>query len=138
MIKAKCILIADDRLADIGLIQYVLGGHDLEGRSEVVRDGQEVLDYLFCCGAYNSRPPGNPKLILLDLRLPKVSGLDILKRIRADERVNSVPVVIFSSSSHERDRAEALAHGAVDFVVKPLNLDEFSETLIRTIHTYIK
>ncbi len=120
------ILIAEDEEADIALVQLSLEENGVNGEEiAVARDGEEALDYLYRRGPYRDRLPGHPGLVILDLKLPKVTGLEILKEIRADKDTKSVPVVIFSSSLHEKDREDALEHGANDFVVKPMDLDTF-------------
>jgi CheY-like chemotaxis protein len=138
MARVARILIAEDEGADVGLIQIVLQGEGIGAEAAAVAcDGAEALDYLHCRGQYDGRSPGNPELILLDLKLPKISGLEVLKQIRAEEDLRAVPVVIFSSSLDERDRKESLACGADDFVVKPINFEAFEELIIRIVNTYI-
>jgi DNA-binding response OmpR family regulator len=137
MASAKRILLAEDEEADVILMQIALQDFALENECAVVQDGQEVLDYLYCRGAYADRTPGNPELMLLDLKLPKVSGLQALHEIRADTQFSSVSVVVFSSSLDENDKAEALAGGANDFMIKPMNFEEFRTIIKKVISTYL-
>jgi CheY-like chemotaxis protein len=124
--RIQHILLAEDTEADIALMQLAFEEYGIhEENVAVTRDGAEALDYLFRRGPYQERRAGNPELIILDLKLPKITGLEILKEIRADEGIKNVPVVIFSSSLHEKDRENALQNGANDFIVKPLEFDAF-------------
>jgi CheY-like chemotaxis protein len=137
MARAPHILIADDERADVELMQIVLQG---EGVEEVtaVRDGAEALDYLNRRGNYSDRAPGNPDLIFLDLNLPKVSGLQVLGQMRAEQSLQAVPVVVFSSSLDERDRQESLVSGADDYAVKPINFEQFQAVIARMVEVHIK
>lgn len=99
-------------------------------RLTVVRDGAEALDYLFCEGAYAHRDPGDePTLVLLDLNLPKVSGLEVLKRLRFDPRTRKMPVVVFTSSREDRDLVESYQLGANSYIQKPVNPAEFEQAV---------
>ncbi len=102
----------------------------------LVRDGAEALDYLFCTGSYADRDPNEfPTLVMLDLKLPKVDGLEVLRRVRADERTKLIPVVVVTSSDEERDIAESYSRGANSYVRKPVSFDEFREA-VRQLHLY--
>ncbi len=92
---------------------------------------------MYCRGIYSGRPPGNPELVILDLKLLKISGLEILKHMRADEQLQTIPVVLFSSSIVEKDKAECLASGANDFITKPIDFDEFRNTIKKMVHSYL-
>ncbi|MEJ2689386.1 MAG: response regulator [Deltaproteobacteria bacterium] len=130
MSRENHILLAEDEEAEIALVQLSLEENGIRGDEvTITRDGAEALDYLFRRGPYRDRPPGNPGLVILDLKLPKVTGLEILKEVRTDAGTKSVPVVIFSSSIHEKDRNEALRNGANAFIVKPMDLDAFSNCI---------
>ena len=92
----------------------------------VARDGAEALDFLFCRGAYKERNPQDlPKLILLDMKLPKMSGLDVLRQIRANERTRLLPVIMLTSSKEEQDLVESYKSGANSYIRKPINFDQF-------------
>ena len=96
----------------------------------VVRDGAEALEFLFCTGAYANRSISNgPKIILLDLNLPLVDGLEVLRRIKADERTQAIPVVVLTSSREARDTAESYRLGANSYIVKPLEFEQFADAV---------
>jgi CheY-like chemotaxis protein len=122
----KMILIVEDNPDDEALTIRALKKNHIGNRLVVVRDGAEALDFLFCTGAYSNRDPNDlPQTILLDLKLPKVDGLEVLKRIRADERTSLLPVVILTSSSEERDLLQSYRNGANSYVRKPVDFNEF-------------
>jgi len=122
----KMILIVEDNPDDEALTIRALKKNNIGNRLVVVRDGVEALDFLFCTGAYSNRDPNDlPQTILLDLKLPKVDGLEVLKRIRADERTRLLPVVILTSSNEERDLLQSYRNGANSYVRKPVDFNEF-------------
>jgi two-component system, response regulator len=122
----KMILIVEDNPDDEELTIRALRKNHIGNRLVVVRDGAEALDFLFCTGSYSNRDPHDlPQTILLDLKLPKVDGLEVLKRIRADERTSLLPVVILTSSSEERDLLQSYRNGANSYVRKPVDFTEF-------------
>jgi CheY-like chemotaxis protein len=122
----KMILIVEDNPDDEELTIRALKKNNIGNRLVVVRDGVEALDFLFCTGTYSSRDPNDlPQTILLDLKLPKVDGLEVLKRIRADERTSLLPVVILTSSNEERDLLQSYKNGANSYVRKPVDFTEF-------------
>jgi two-component system, response regulator len=122
----KTILLVEDTPDDEWLTLRALKKNHIGNKVIVVRDGAEALDYLFCTGVYADRDPANlPELILLDLRLPKVDGIDVLRRIRANERMHSLPVVIFTSSNADRDLVNGYAYGANAYIRKPVEMKEF-------------
>jgi two-component system, response regulator len=126
----RTILLVEDYPDDELLILRALKKNHIGNEVIVVRDGAEALDYLFCTGAYVNRNPDNlPELILLDLRLPKVDGIEVLRRIRANERTRSLPVVIFTSSSAGRDLVKGYAYGANAYMHKPVDMKQFVETV---------
>lgn len=128
--NSKIILIAEDNANDEELTLRALRKNKISNEVVVVRDGQEALDYLFATGAYASRDlDQRPQVMLLDISLPKVNGLDVLKRIRADERTRTMPVVILTSSSEERDRLAAYANFANSYIRKPVDFDQFTEAV---------
>lgn len=122
------ILLVEDNPNDLELALRALKRHNLANNVVVVRDGADALDFIFRGGAYVDRPmEGNPKLILLDLKLPKVDGLDVLRKIKSDERTKSIPVVILTSSKEERDVIESYKLGVNSYMVKPVDFDQFIE-----------
>ena len=133
----KHILLAEDEEADIALVQLTLEEYGFQNDEvSVVRDGAEALDYLYQRGPYQNRPTGNPGLIILDLKLPKITGIEILKRIRTEVSTKNIPVVIFSSSLHDRDREDALNNGANAYVVKPMDLAAFRDCICSMLRLY--
>ncbi|MGC9976246.1 MAG: response regulator [Syntrophales bacterium] len=121
------ILLVEDNPHDVEMILETLSRHDISDKVRAISDGAEALDYLFgpqgCLAKTDIRLP---KLIILDLKLPKVSGLEILKRVKADERTTHIPVVVFTSSDEARDRIESYMRGANSYVVKPMQAAAFS------------
>jgi two-component system response regulator len=125
-VEDKMILIVEDNPDDEALTIRALKKNNIGNRLVVVRDGVEALDFLFCTGAYSDRDPHDlPQTILLDLKLPKVDGLEVLKRIRADERTRLLPVVILTSSKEEQDLLQSYRNGANSYVRKPVDFNEF-------------
>jgi len=130
------ILLVEDDPMDVRLMLRALAGGPAEGHVEVVRDGEEALDYLFRRGAFSSRPEGErPKLILLDLKLPKVDGLKVLGEVKNDHRTCAIPVAVLTSSREEKDLARSYRLGANSYLQKPFDLNELQET-IRTVERY--
>ena len=122
------ILLVEDNPNDLELTLHALRKHRLANSISVARDGAEALDFLFCTGEHAHRTPaGPPKLILLDLKLPKLSGLQVLRRVREDPRTANVPIVVLTSSSEDRDIAEAYRLGANSYIVKPVDFEQFSK-----------
>lgn len=121
----KPILLADDNPRDVELALAVMETHRLAKNVVVCRDGAEVLDYLYCRGSFALRPKGNPMVVFLDLKMPKVNGLEVLQILKADETLRSVPVVMLTSSREERDLRESYALGANAYVVKPVEFMQF-------------
>jgi CheY-like chemotaxis protein len=118
----------EDNPNDVELALYALQRNKIANRIHVVRDGAEALEFLFCTGAYKDRSEHcrNPKLILLDLKLPKIDGLEVLKRIKADEKTRTIPVVMMTSSAEESDVFESYRLGVNSYIVKPVDYDQFS------------
>jgi CheY-like chemotaxis protein len=131
-IDLKQILLVEDDPHDIELTLIGLGKNNLANEVAVVRDGEEALKYLLDRKNIESRDVNNPSVIMLDLKLPKINGLDLLRQIRANEKLAMVPVVIFTSSGEEPDIKEAYRLGANAYVVKPVNFNEFI-TAVREI-----
>jgi CheY-like chemotaxis protein len=124
----KVILLVEDNARDEALALRALQQSSIVNEVVVVRDGAEALDYLFGCGTYAGRDPNmTPQLILLDLKLPKVDGLEVLRQIRSDERTRHLPAVIFTSSNQEEDLINSYNLGANSFVRKPVDTDQFLE-----------
>lgn len=124
------ILLVEDNPADAELCIRALRKHNLSNDLVWVKDGAEALDFLFHTGAYaNGAESDALKVILLDLRLPKVDGLEVLRRIRADERTMKIPVVVLTSSQEDPDVAESYSIGANSFISKPVNFGNFSDTV---------
>jgi CheY-like chemotaxis protein len=121
----KNILLVDDDPQDVKLTLAALKQDSLADRVGVVKNGAEALDYLYCRGNFKTRAGGNPILVLLDNKMPKVSGLQVLKIMKADERLKKIPVVVLTSSREESDLDEFYKHGVNAYVVKPLGFAEF-------------
>ena len=124
------ILLVEDNPHDVEMTLRALKKHNLANKVQVVKDGAEALDYIFATGAYAERNINDhPKVILLDLKLPKVDGMEVLRRIRADERTKCIPVVVLTSSQEERDIAESYKLGVNSYIVKPVDFDKFLSTV---------
>ncbi len=124
------VLLVEDNPNDVELTLHAFKKNHLSNRIHVVRDGAEALEFLFCTGAYASRRIENsPKVILLDLKLPKVDGLEVLRRLKADARTRSIPVVVLTSSREERDIVESYQLGVNSYIVKPVDFEQFSEAV---------
>ena len=129
MAELKRILLAEDNPNDAELTLMGLGKHNLANEVVVAYDGVEAIDYLNRQGKFAGRPEGNPAVIFLDLKLPKVDGLEVLRKIRSDEQLKLIPVVVLSSSREEHDITECYKLGANAYVVKPVNYDEFMDVV---------
>ncbi len=128
----KTILLVEDDPQDELLILRALRKVNLANQVDVVRDGQQALDYLFRQGEFAARGGSDlPTVVLLDINLPRIGGLQVLERLRADPRTHLVPVVILTSSDEERDRLKSYERGTNSFVRKPLDFAEFAETVSR-------
>lgn len=124
------ILLVEDNPSDVELIMRSLSKHNLANKVHIVNDGEEALDYIFATGKYGDRRVENqPKVILLDLKLPKVHGLEVLKRIKTDERTKNIPVVVLTSSKEDIDLKESYKFGVNSYVMKPLDFDDFSQVV---------
>jgi CheY-like chemotaxis protein len=119
------ILMVEDDPNDVELTLTALAEYNLANEVVVTRDGAEALDYLYCRGSFARRATDNPAVLLLDLKLPKVDGLQVLKQIKADENLHMIPVVVLTSSREERDMVESYRLGVNAYVVKPVDFHEF-------------
>ena len=128
--KTLDILLVEDNPHDIELALHALRNHNLANRIEVVRDGVEALDFLFCTGAYAHRElEDHPQLVLLDVKLPKVSGLEVLDRIKSDPRTQTIPVVMLTSSRQDRNILRSYQLSVNSYIVKPVDFDQFHEAV---------
>jgi CheY-like chemotaxis protein len=124
------ILLVDDNLSDVELTLYALRQHQLANAICVAEDGKEALDFVFCRGSHAGRLFSDPpKVILLDLKLPKVDGLDVLRAIRRDERTRAIPVVILTSSKEQKDVVDGYQSGASAYIQKPVDFEHFRRTI---------
>jgi CheY-like chemotaxis protein len=119
------ILIVEDDPNDVELTLTALGEYNLANEVVVTRDGQQALDYLYCQGEFQARPNENPAVMLLDLKLPKIDGLEVLQQVKADERLKMIPVVVLTSSNEEKDMMKSYSLGVNGYVVKPVDFHEF-------------
>ena len=131
------ILLVEDNPNDEKLALHAFKKHNLANKIHVVRDGAEALEFIFCTGAYANRELKNPRVILLDKKLPLVDGMEVLRQIRADPRTCMVPVVMLTSSSEERDMIESYKLGVNSYVVKPVDFDGFSAAVAELGHYWL-
>jgi CheY-like chemotaxis protein len=123
------IVIVEDNPNDAELLVRAFKRHGVANQIVLLKDGVEAMDFLFSEGAYADRPHNNPKVMILDLKLPKVNGIEVLRRIKADERTKTVPVVVLTSSREDRDLKDAYESGVNSYVTKPIKFDEFSKVV---------
>ncbi|MDA2913201.1 response regulator [Acidobacteriia bacterium AH_259_A11_L15] len=124
------ILLVEDNPADVELTLHALRNNNLKNRIHVARDGEEALDFLFCRGTHRDRSFENaPKLVLLDLKLPKVDGMEVLRELKSDPRTKAIPVVILTSSKEEKDVVNGYHLGTNSYVQKPVDFEQFRETV---------
>lgn len=119
------ILLVEDDPKDVELTLTALEEYNLANEVVVARDGEEALDFLYCRGSFATRAKQNPAVMLLDLKLPKVDGLEVLQQLKADERLRMIPVVVLTSSREERDMVASYKLGVNAYVVKPVDFHEF-------------
>ncbi len=132
MVAINKILLVEDNPNDVELTMEALAENNIANAVDVARDGEEALDYLYRKRSFSSRPAGNPGVILLDLKLPKVDGLEVLKAVRSSDELKMIPVVILTSSCEESDLIEGYRLGVNAYVVKPVDFNEFVKA-IRTL-----
>jgi two-component system response regulator len=130
-LTAADILLAEDSDADAELTLRALRKGNLLNKVVRVRDGVEALEYLFREGEFLKRPGGNPKLLLLDMKMPRLGGLDVLRRLKADERTKLIPVVVLTSSAEDRDIIESYQVGVNSYLVKPVDFAEFTRVVVQ-------
>ena len=124
------ILLVEDNPSDLEVALRALKEHKLSNNVQVARDGEEALDFLFCQGPYAGRRLDQlPRVILLDLKLPLIDGLEVLRQIRGDARTRNVPVVVLTSSTEERDVVESYALGVNSYITKPVDFDQFRDAM---------
>lgn len=122
------ILLVEDNPNDVEITLHAFNKHRVTNRIHVVRDGEEALEYVFCTGRYAERNIHEaPKLILLDLKLPLVDGLEVLRRVKSDDTMKKIPIVVLTSSREERDIVSSYDLGVNSYIVKPLDFDQFIE-----------
>jgi two-component system, response regulator len=126
----RYVLLVEDNLDDVTLTEFAFKKAKVPNKLTVVRDGREALNYLFRLDGYNNRDTDhNPGLVLLDLKLPIVSGLEVLKEIKANKDTSQIPVIVLTSSSEDNDRVESYRLGASNYICKPTGLTEFIEII---------
>ena len=123
--ELRRILMAEDSENDVELTLAALAEHGVVNQVDVARDGEEALDYLYCRGAYEGRTPGNPIVLLVDLKMPKVDGLEVLRKVKSDPALRSIPVVMLTSSREEGDLLRSYELGVNAYVVKPVEFSDF-------------
>ncbi|HEV3271359.1 MAG TPA: response regulator [Candidatus Methylacidiphilales bacterium] len=129
MAKIKRILLAEDNENDVELTLTALQEYRLRNEVEVVRDGAEALDYIYQRGKYSKRVEGLPCVILLDLKMPRVDGIEVLRQIKSDPALRHIPVVMLTSSREEKDLVASYDLGVNAFVVKPVDFDQFLQAI---------
>lgn len=132
----KVILLVEDNPDDEALTIRALKKNKIENEVVAVHDGAEALDYLFCRGSYANRDKNTmPQLVLLDLKLPKIDGIEVLKQLRANEKTKMLPIVILTSSKEEQDLIDGYSNGANSYIRKPVDFNQFTEA-VRQLELY--
>jgi CheY-like chemotaxis protein len=127
--KSKTILLVEDNPDDVKLTLRALQKNNILNEVIVAEDGVEALDYLFCTGKFAGRDTGLPQVVLLDIKMPRMDGLEVLQRIRTDERTKLLPVVVLTTSSEDKDRIESYKLGANSYVRKPVDFNQFADAV---------
>jgi two-component system, response regulator len=130
--EAVEILLVEDSDADAEMTTRAIRKGNVVNRLVRVRDGVEALDFVFREGAYSQRSGGNPRLILLDLKMPRLGGIDVLRRLKADQTTKTIPVVVFTSSAEEKDVVESYQLGVNSYLVKPVDMIAFTNVITQT------
>lgn len=124
------ILLVEDNPDDVELALYALKKNSLANQIQIARDGEEALDFLFCRGQFSDRRfDMPPKVVLLDLKLPKIDGLEVLRQVKSDPRTKSVPIVVMTSSKEQRDMVEGYQLGVNSYIQKPVDFDQFRDII---------
>ena len=131
------VLIVEDNPDDLELILDTFGKARITNPIEVALDGQEALDYIFCRGAHEGREAIPPRLVLLDLKLPKIDGIEVLRAIKADPNTRAIPVVILTASRKERDRIEGYQLGVNGYIEKPVDFAQFQKVIRKMAHYWL-
>lgn len=129
MVELKTILLVDDNIMDVELTLEALGEHNLANNVVVAKDGVEAMDFLFCSGKFKDRKPGNPAVIMLDIKMPRMNGIEVLAAIRGDENLKSIPIVMLTSSREEPDLKRCYELGVNAYVVKPVDFRDFVDAV---------
>jgi CheY-like chemotaxis protein len=129
MVELRTILLAEDNPKDVELTLEALAEHNLANQVTVVRDGVETLEYLRCEGKYKLRNPGLPAVLLLDIKMPRMDGIEVLKAVRSDPALKTLPVVMLTSSREEQDLIKSYELGVNAYVVKPVDFKDFIEAV---------
>jgi two-component system response regulator len=138
MIGEVDILLVEDNASDAELALHALKKNDPGYKIKLVRDGAEALEFIFCTGPYADRFIEHlPKLILLDLKLPKVDGLEVLEQVKNDSRTKTIPVVVLTSSQEDRDILKSYQLGANSYIVKPIDFDRFNEAVNHLVRYWL-
>ncbi|MBZ5675034.1 MAG: response regulator [Acidobacteriia bacterium] len=131
-IKELDILLVEDNATDAELCMRALKKHNLANNLVWMKDGAEALDFIFRTGPYAGTPNGvKPRVILLDLRLPKVDGIEVLRRLKSDERTREIPIAVLTSSKEDRDLKECYRLGVNSYIAKPVEFDQFADTIAK-------
>jgi CheY-like chemotaxis protein len=131
MVKIKTILLAEDNPNDVELTLEAMAENNLANKVVVVNDGVEALEYLRCEGKFTSRKPENPAMVLLDIKMPRMGGIEVLRNIRSDPKLKRIPVIILTSSREEEDLNQSYDLGVNAYVVKPVGFQQFIDAVKR-------